>query len=329
VALAEDASVSAPFRLRLSGRVPFLLGLLILVFAAGSGLSPFFLQESTVPYLLQYVPIIGLLGMGQTLIILAGGPGIDLSAGSMLSVVGLAVAALIVFGLNPYLSSVLGLVLGGLLGAGNGLLVTIVGIPSLIATLATMFLYGGLAVALTAGRPIGGMPESFAWLGQGTLFGLPNQFVFAFLPVMLVLHVMLTRTRLGSHITAVGNDERAAHLLGIKVVRIRLALYVLNGLLAALAAIVNLSWFLAARPDAGKGLELLAVTVSVLGGTHIFGGHGGIPGTVLAVLIVTTLQTGLQLANIQPAWQLGAIGILLIGSIVLNALFNARTAGAA
>jgi ribose/xylose/arabinose/galactoside ABC-type transport system permease subunit len=316
------------FRNLLQGRALFLFALLLVVIAVAAVLSPFFLQESTLPYLLQYVPVIGLLGMGQTLIILAGGPGIDLSAGSTLSVVGIAVAALIAGGLNPYVAALLGLVLGGALGGVNGVLITRVGIPSLIATLATMFLYGGLAVALTEGRPIAGMPQSFGWLGQGTSFRLPNQFVFVFLPVAVALHVMLTRTRTGSHIVATGNDDRAAHLLGIGIARLRLALYVLNGVLAALAAIITLSWFLAARPDAGKGLELLAVTVAVLGGTHIFGGQGGIPGTVLAVLIVTTLQTGLQLANIQPAWQLGAIGVLLIGSIVFNAMIarGARTA---
>jgi ribose/xylose/arabinose/galactoside ABC-type transport system permease subunit len=307
-------------------RVAFLLVLLAAVLIGAATVSPFFLQQSTLPYLLQYVPVIGLLGMGQTLIILAGGPGIDLSAGSILSLVGIAVAALIARGLDPYLGSLLGLVLGGALGGFNGVLIAGIGIPSLIATLATMFLYGGLAVALTDGRPIGSMPEAFGWLGQGTLFGLPNQLVFVFVPVAAILYAMLTRTRIGSHIIAIGNDDRAAHLLGIRVARVRLALYMLNGVLSALAAVITLSWFLAARPDAGKGLELLAVTVAVLGGTQIFGGQGGIPGTVLAILIVTTLQTGLQLANIQPAWQLGAIGILLIGSIVLNAMITGRGA---
>ena len=310
----------------LQSRALSLFILLLGVVAISATLSPFFLQESTLPYLLQYVPVIGLLGLGQTLIILAGGPGIDLSAGSTLSLVGIAIAALVTGGLNPYVASLLGLLLGGALGGINGVLITRVGIPSLIATLATMFLYGGLAVALTEGRPIGGMPQSFGWLGQATSFELPNQFVFVFLPVALALHVMLTRTQAGSHIIGTGNDDRAAHLLGIKVARVRMALYVLNGVLAALAAIITVSWFLAARPDAGKGLELLAVTVAVLGGTHIFGGQGGIPGTVLAVLIVTTLQTGLQLANIQPAWQLGAIGVLLIGSIVFNAIVTVRGA---
>jgi ribose transport system permease protein len=139
-----------------------------------------------------------------------------------------------------------------------------------------------------------------------------------FVPLAIVLHIMLAHTRIGSHIYAAGNDERAAFLSGVKVWRLRFGLYCLSGVIAGLAAIMTLSWFQAARPDAGKGMELLSVTIAVLGGTHIFGGIGRISGTVLAVLIVTTLQVAFQLANISQAWQLAAIGILLIGSVVLD-----------
>lgn len=126
---------------------------------------------------------------------------------------------------------------------------------------------------------------------------------------------MLTRTTIGRHIVACGNDDRAAHLSGLNVIRLRIGLYALSGVLAALGSIISMSWFLAARPDAGRGMELLAVTIAVLGGTHIFGGTGGVPGTIVAILIVTTLQIGLQLANISAAWQLGLIGVLLIVSV--------------
>jgi ribose/xylose/arabinose/galactoside ABC-type transport system permease subunit len=98
---------------------------------------------------------------------------------------------------------------------------------------------------------------------------------------------------------------------------------VLSGILAAIGSVISMSWFLAARPDAGKGMELLAVTIAVLGGTHIFGGTGGIPGTIVAILIVTTLQIGLQLANISAAWQLGIIGALLIISVSAGGGFRA------
>ncbi|MGP1395549.1 MAG: ABC transporter permease [Inquilinaceae bacterium] len=313
------------FRDPIRKRLVFLVGLWLLAMLVSSLLSPHFLQPATVPYLLQYVPILGLLGMAQTVVMLAGGPGIDLSVGSMLSLIGLAIAGLLGLGLNIYLACAFGLVLGGALGAVNGLLITVVGIPSLMATLATLFGYGGLALALTGGTPIGGVPDHFAWLGQGQTLGLPNHFLLVFVPVAILLHVMLNHTSIGSHIYAAGNDERAAYLVGVRVRRLRFGLYCLSGVLAALGAVMMLSWFQAARPDAGKGMELLSVTIAVLGGTHIFGGLGRISGTVVAILIVTTLQVGLQLANISQAWQLAVVGSLLIGSVLVdNALGRPR-----
>lgn len=299
-------------------RVLVLLALEAAALVAASLLSPFFLQASTLPYLLQYVPVLGLLGMGQSLVMLAGGPGIDLSAGAILSLTGLAVAALATAGAGLPAACLLGLALGAALGALNGLLVAVLAIPSLMATLATLFVYGGLALAVTGGVPVTGVPAGFGWLGQGAVAGVPNSVLFVLAPVAAALHVMRTRTALGSHIVACGNDEAAARLLGIRVVAVRLGLYTLSGALAALGSLVLLSWFLAARPDAGAGFELLAVTVAVLGGTSILGGQGGIPGTLLAVLVVTTLQVGLQLANISPAWQLGAVGTLLLLGVGLN-----------
>ncbi|BDA86564.1 ribose import permease protein RbsC [Aureimonas sp. SA4125] len=299
----------------LRARLLLLCGLLVVSIVAMSLLSPYFLQASTVPYLLQYVPILGLLGLGQTLVILAGGPGIDLSVGSIMSLVGVAVGALFAAGIDIWTACAIGVAAGAGLGLVNGLLVNVLRIPSLMATLATMFAFGGLALATTMGQPVGGFPPEFAWLGQGHTLGLPNAFLFVLLPVAVVLHVMLTGTTIGRHIIAAGNDDRAAHLSGLNVVRIRIGLYVLSGVLSALGSIIAMSWFLAARPDAGKGMELLAVTIAVLGGTHIFGGTGGIPGTIVAILVVTTLQIGLQLANISAAWQLGLIGLLLIASV--------------
>jgi ribose/xylose/arabinose/galactoside ABC-type transport system permease subunit len=235
--------------------------------------------------------------------------------GSIVSLVGVFIGGLFAAGFGIWPACIAGLAFGGILGLVNGVLINVLNIPSLMATLATMFAYGGVALATTQGAPIGGLPQSFSWLGQGTTFALPNSFLFVLLPVAAILHVMLTRTTIGRHIVACGNDERAAHLSGLNVVRLRVGLYVLSGLLSALGSVISLSWFLAARPDAGKGMELLAVTIAVLGGTHIFGGTGGIPGTIIAILIITTLQIGLQLANVSAAWQLGIIGVMLIASV--------------
>ena len=301
-------------------RLLFLLGLWAACLIASSLLSPHFLQPSTLPFLLQYVPILGLLGLGQTLVMLAGGPGIDLSVGATLSLSGLAMAGLFSLGVDIYLACLVGIVVGALLGSVNGMLIAVLGIPSLMATLATMFGFGGLALALTGGTPIGGIPDSFAWLGQGRTLSIPNHFWLLFVPIAIMLHILLAHTAIGSHVYAAGNNERAAYLLGVKVRRLRFGLYVLSGVLAAIGAVMMLSWFQAARPDAGRGMELLSVTIAVLGGTHIFGGLGRVSGTVVAIMIVATLQVGLQLANISQAWQLGVIGTLLVGSVVLDNL---------
>jgi ribose/xylose/arabinose/galactoside ABC-type transport system permease subunit len=308
----------------LSQRMFFLFGLLVAVGILGAFLSPHFLKASTAAYVLQYVPVLGVLGMAQTLVMLSGGPGIDLSVGATLSLVSLAVAGLYGIGVPLLAACLIGLFVGGLLGAANGFLVCVLKVPSLMATLATMFVFSGLALALTGGSPIGGIPDWFGVLSQGRFLGIPIHMWTMFVPLAVVLHIFLTQTRPGSHIHASGNDERAAFLSGVKVWRLRFGLYCLSGVLAGLAAIMTLSWFQAARPDAGKGMELLSVTIAVLGGTHIFGGTGKILGTVLAVLIATTLQAALQLANISQAWQLAAIGVLLIGSVMADDAVAAR-----
>jgi len=302
----------------LTQRLYFLFGLLIATVVLGSLLSPNFLKSSTLGYLLQYVPVLGVLGMAQTLVMLSGGPGIDLSIGAMMSLVGLAIAALFGLGVPLVLACLIGLAIGAVLGAVNAFLICVLQIPSLMATLATFFAYSGLALALTGGSPIGGIPDWFGHLAQGRFLGVPVHFWTVFIPLAVLLHVMLSRTKTGSHIYAAGNDERAAYLSGVKVWRLRFAIYCFSGIIAGIAGIMTLAWFQAARPDAGKGMELLSVTVAILGGAHIFGGIGRIMGTVLAVLIVTTLQAGLQLANISQAWQLAAIGFLLIGSVVAD-----------
>lgn len=308
----------------LTQRLFFLFGLLVAAFIAGALLSPHFLQTSTVAYLLQYVPVLGVLGMAQTLVMLSGGPGIDLSIGATMSLVGLAIAGLFGLGVPLLIACLVGLVIGGALGAVNAVLICVLKVPSLMGTLATFFAYSGLALALTGGSPIGGIPDWFGTLAQGRFWGIPLHIWVIFVPLATILHVMLSRTQIGSHIYAAGNDERAAFLSGVKVWRLRFALYCLSGVIAGLAAIMTLSWFQAARADAGQGLELLSVTIAVLGGAHIFGGIGRISGTVLAVLIVTILQVALQLANISQAWQLAVVGMLLIGSVVADNVVGDR-----
>ncbi|MFN3614933.1 MAG: ABC transporter permease [Rubrimonas sp.] len=302
----------------MTGRTAVLAGLWLGSVALGAALSPHFLQWSTAAFVLQYLPILGVLACAQTLVIVSGGPGIDLSLGAILSLTGLAIAALAQAGAPLPIACAAGLALGAALGAVNGWMIAVLGAPSLMVTLGTMFLYGGLAVALTGGAPIGGLPDWFGALAQGRTLGAPNHVWLALIPVAAACHALLTRTRFGAHVHAAGCDERAAWLAGVNVRRLRFAVYVAAGTLAAAAAILNLSWFQAARPDAGRGMELLSITIAVLGGVHIFGGEGRVATVMLALLTVTTLQAALQLANIPQAWQLGAVGALLVASVALD-----------
>ena len=300
-------------------RLGFLLAANVVAAVVMAQLSPYFLTVGNGQAMLQFGAVIALLAIGQTLVIVSGGGGIDLSVGSMLSLTGVLFGLLAVeAGMPLPLAALLAVLTGAGLGALNGILVTAVGIPPIIATLGTLYLYGSLAVVLTDGVPISGFPEGFGFLGQRTLAGIPTQIVLVVAPVALLAGLMVARTALGRSIYLVGVNELAARLTGIRVARTRIAVYALSGALAGLGAIVTSSWLMSARPDAGVGLELQAITVAVLGGTNIMGGEGTLGGALLAVLVVTMVGQGLQLADVDPTWQLGILGLLLLLAVMLN-----------
>jgi ribose/xylose/arabinose/galactoside ABC-type transport system permease subunit len=221
-------------------------------------------------------------------------------------------------GLNVWLAALLGILSGGLLGAINALFITRIGIPALIVTLGTLYAYASAALVLTDTVPISGLPEHFFVLGQSKVLGVPFQVLMIFIPVALVLHVALRRTIFGRNLHAVGTNEVAARFAAINVGAVRFWVFTLAGLLAGLAAVVMTSRVASARPDAGVGYELQAITIAVLGGTSILGGEGTVLGTILGVLVITVLSNGLQLAGINPIWQLGAVGIVLVVTVLLN-----------
>jgi ribose transport system permease protein len=144
------------------------------------------------------------------------------------------------------------------------------------------------------------------------------------LPAFIVMIFTLAQTPLGRWVYAIGSNERASRLVGLPVDAIRLAAYTLSGVLAALAGLVADSWLLSARPNIGDNLELLSLTATLFGGTSIFGGSGGLTGSLLAVLFFTSLQVGLQMLNINNIWQLGLVGLFLIASVVLDRTFRNR-----
>ena len=311
----------------LSNRVYFLLGLMVVVVAIMSTLSPYFFDMANLLTMLRLGAVLALVGMGQSLVILAGGAGIDLSVGGILSLSGVLFGLLVTrAGIDLPYAIVLGVLIGAALGAINGITVAWWGIPPLIGTLGSGWAFSALALVITQGVPVSGFPSSFGFLGAGNILGIPAQILLVVLPAFAILYLISSRTVFGRWIYLVGVNDNAARFAGIPVLRVRFTLYVLSGLLAGLAAVIMASWLMAARPDAGAGLDLQSITVAVLGGWDLFGGCGRRVGAMLAVLIVTMLASGLQLGNINAIWQLAILGIILLGAVALNQVLSKRMA---
>lgn len=304
-----------------SSRILVLLAVLwvavILLFAA---LRPTMFSASTVTTVLQFSTILALVSLGQGLVILAGGAGIDLSVGGIVSLSVVLAVLLVKAGLPPALLPLACIGTGFLLGLLNGFLVTRLKILPLIATLGTLFVYSGLALALTGGAAQSNVP---AWLlpwGRGMLLSLPMPFVTLVVPVFAIAAILLLYTAWGRWLLAMGFNERSARLVGIPVDRARLLVYGLSGLLAGLAGLVSLAWLGSARPNIGQNLELESLTAVMLGGVAITGGVGGVGGIIAAVILLVTLKTGLLQLNVNTIWQVGIVGTLLIAVLLVERL---------
>jgi rhamnose transport system permease protein len=289
-----------------------LLGLIVL----GTFLSPFFLTPGNFSNLIAALMEVAIMAVPMTLIIVAGE--IDLSVESMAGLASAILGFLWAAGVPLWVAIPAVLVVGGLGGLMNGLLVARGGLPSLVVTLGTLALFRGLALIVLGPRGISDFPPGFTELGFGHVPGtlIPWPFVI-FLALALLLGIVLHRTWIGRQIYAIGKNTGAARFSGVRVTRAKVSLFVLSGLVAALAGIILTSRLSSARADAGSGMTLTVVTVVLLGGVNIFGGSGTIPGVVLAVLAVAVMQNALRLAHVTVEVQSIALGLLLILSVVI------------
>ena len=304
-----------------SSRILLLLAVLwiavILLFAA---LRPTMFSAATVTTVLQFSTILALVSLGQCLVILAGGAGIDLSVGGTVSLSVVLAMLAVKAGMPPALLPIGCVVCGLLLGLFNGLLVTRLKILPLIATLGTLFVYSGMALALTGGGAQSGVPTWLLPWGRGMILSMPMPFVTLVVPVFVIAAVLLLYSAWGRWLFAMGFNERSARLVGIPVDRARLLVYGLSGLLAGLAGLVSLAWLGSARPNIGQNLELESLTAVMLGGVAISGGIGGVGGVIAAVILLVTLKTGLLQLNVNTVWQVGIVGALLIAVLLIERL---------
>jgi len=281
-------------------------------FVFATFVSPQFRTAYNVFNLLRQAVAFGIVGIGQTVAILSGG--IDLSVGSLISLVACLTSGIMIGNptlVIPIVLFVLGV--GILVGLTNGMLVAYLRVPPFIATLAMSAILQG-SVLLYTKKPVGGVTRGFMFFANGQLGPVPFAFVF-WVGLLALFLFLLRKTGLGLHIYAVGGNEEIARLSGIPIRRVKLAVYTLSGFLAALTGVFLASRLGIGDPLVGQGFELESITAVLIGGTSLAGGRGGIEGTIAGVLIIALINNILNLLNVSGFWQWVVKGIVVIGVV--------------
>lgn len=278
--------------------------------------SDTFLTASNLSNIARQVSINAIIAVGMTCVILTGG--IDLSVGPVMALSGTLTAGLMVAGLPPGLAIGVGLLVGVAFGIGNGLFVAYLHMPPIIVTLATMGIARGFGLMYTDGYPISGLPEWFAFFGRASVSGLQVP-ILIMLITYLAAYVLLQHTRIGRYIYAIGGNEEAVRLSGVRAARFKLLVYGISGFTAAIAGLVLTSRLMSGQPNAGVSFELDAIAAVVLGGASIAGGRGVIIGTLLGAMLLGVLNNGLNMLGVSPYVQ-----SVIKGGIILLAIFISR-----
>jgi ribose transport system permease protein len=294
----------------------------VVLFIALSIASPYFLTFDNISNVLRQSVFVAVMAIGMTFVIGMGG--IDLSVGAILGLSGVVVALLMQAGVNIYLAVVITIVLGAVLGLFNGVLIAYFRMAPFIATLGTMSLIRGAILVMTAGIPIYGLrfPE-FQFFGQGYI-GPVSMPVVVLAIAIAVFSFILYKTRLGRYTLSIGSNANAARLAGIRTNRIKLIVYMISGLLCAVAGILLTSRSEAATPDAGLSLELDVIAATIIGGTVMTGGRAIMFGSIVGAVLMATIRNGLNLLGVSPLWQQLAIGAFIVIAVAASSLSRAR-----
>ena len=311
---------------------PIFLVLLVIVFTA---LQPNFLHPLNVMNVLRQVSISGLIAIGMTFVILTAG--IDLSVGSLVALTGLVAAYVSKGGLesrfavgasadagNPVILAFLAAIAVGMAcGAVQGWAITRLRVPPFVVTLGGLTAWRGAALLLSNGGPISGFSPDYTWWGQGRIEGVPVP-VIIFASAAVIAHVVLRHTRFGLHVYAVGGNAPAANANGVSTRRVEFAVYVIVGFFCGLGSFLLSARLNSAEAVAGLGLELDVIAAVVIGGTSLFGGVGGVIGTLFGALLIGVLRNGLVLLNVSPFIQQILIGVILVLAVAFDQYAAAR-----
>ncbi|PPR47741.1 MAG: Ribose import permease protein RbsC [Alphaproteobacteria bacterium MarineAlpha5_Bin9] len=284
--------------------------MIILSLASDAFLSP----RNLLNILNQNAPL-AIIAAALTLCIIAGG--FDLSTASVFGVASCA-AAWIAVNVDPLLGLALAPLLGVILGYINGVLITSLGVHSFLATIATSLIYRGIAILITGGFLIPVRMQEFVWLGRGKIYGI-HYTVFILIIFTILMTIILNRTTFGRNVFAVGGNEEAAKLSGIRVNLITIYTFALTGLAAGLAGAIQVSRISLGQPQAGLGMELQAIAAVILGGTSIYGGHGAVWRSVAGVMVLALINNGFNILNADPFWKDVTTGVIIFGAVALTA----------
>ncbi|WP_219825537.1 ABC transporter permease [Nonomuraea typhae] len=299
--------------------------LVVLVVAIGL-FHPAFLDRAQLIDVVRQASFIAVLACGMTYLLAMRE--LDLSVGSTYALSLIAASMMMRSGVNPWLAAAGGVAAGAALGLVNGALCNTLGIPSIIATLGTLSVFRGAALALSEGRQVGGLPreDSFFAIVGGDLLGLPTS-IWVLAAVALLLTVVFKATPFGFRVRAIGSNPDAARFSGISIPRVRLQVLVLSGALAGVAGVLTLGFFASGQPTIGQGYELQAIAAAIIGGTPLRGGSGTVWGSVLGTVILGTVASGLVYFGVPINWSLFATGIVILLAVALDALLRRRGAG--
>ena len=309
----------SPFLNNLNKFLPFVVVIVLFIFFSITATN-FFTLRSILSLALQ-TSTVTLMGIGVTFAIITGG--IDLSIGSVVALTGTVAVMVALAGVPIWLSLIVGILTGAFCGVLNGLMVTRLKLPPFIATLGMMMLARGVALTITnaAAYPA---PEGFGNLGNGAIFGTGPQFpgipypVIIMVAVAFLFHFILSKTRAGRYTYAVGSNEEAARLSGIKISQVKITAYIISGMLAGLVGIILSSRMVTSQPNSAVGYELNAIAAAVIGGTSLMGGVGTVGGTVIGSFIIGTLTVGLTMAGANYYAQQIVIGLVVIGAVTFD-----------
>lgn len=288
-----------------------ILLVLVVMWVLLAAVSPTFRTTTNVVNILRQVSVNGIIAIGMTFVIMTGG--IDLTVGSLVAVAGVISGSILMINPNNVIFAVAaGIVTCALFGAMNGFFVAYMNIPPFVATLAGMNIARGFAYVYSDGKPYTLASPGFSVIGKGIA---P---IVIFVVIMAVCHIFLSKMKFGRYIYAVGGNPKAAEASGVRVKHILMKVYILSGILTGIAGIVLASRTNSGQPAVGTGYETDAIAAAVIGGTSMTGGIGTIPGTLIGILIIGTLNNGLNLLDVSSYWQQIIKGLIILGAVCFD-----------